>query len=118
MHSGVSPALILGLKRRTAVVDIGANPVDGDPPYKQMLLDGLCDVIGFEPQIDALAQLNAKKGPHEKYLPHAVGDGQTCTLHICHARGMTSLLEPDPGALQLFPEFPTWGAIKHKETIA
>ena len=33
----------------TAVVDIGANPIDGDPPYKGMLAAGLCTVIGFEP---------------------------------------------------------------------
>jgi hypothetical protein len=26
--------------RLTAVVDIGANPIDGDPPYKRMLAAG------------------------------------------------------------------------------
>jgi FkbM family methyltransferase len=110
-------ASILNLDRRTLVVDIGANPVDGDPPYREMLSKGLCGLIGFEPQTDALAKLNAKKGPHETYLPYAVGDGRPHTLHICQAPGMTSLLEPDREALEIFPEFPSWGTVKGTEPI-
>jgi len=49
--------------RLTAVVDIGANPIDGDPPYHEMLRKGLCTVTGFEPQPDALASLLQRKGP-------------------------------------------------------
>lgn len=115
----ISDALfsIINPTRRTAVVDIGANPVEGDPPYKAMLSKGLCDVIGFEPQADALAKLKEKKGPQETYLPHVVGDGQNHTLHICAASGMSSLFEPDPKALELFPEFSRWGAVKHKQTV-
>ena len=111
-------ASILNLSRRTAVVDVGANPIDGDPPYKAMLSKGLCDVIGFEPQLDALEKLKEKKGPRERYLPYAVGDGQTHTLHICQTSGMTSLLEPDPRGLDLFPEFQTWGTVKHKQQVS
>ena len=85
-------ASIVNLSRRTVVVDIGANPIDGEPPYKAMLSKGLCDVIGFEPQSAALAKLNEKKGPQEAYLPYAVGDGQNHTLHVCQASGMSSLL--------------------------
>jgi hypothetical protein len=28
---------LLGPARLTAIVDIGANPIDGDPPYLEML---------------------------------------------------------------------------------
>ena len=66
--------------RLTAVVDIGANPIDGNPPYKRMLDEGLCTVIGFEPQAGALAELNRRKGPREQYLRTAVGDGEEHTL--------------------------------------
>lgn len=93
---------LLGPQRLTEVVDIGANPIDGDPPYKPMLDAGLCHVTGFEPQQEALAELQRKKGPHERYLPYAVGDGNTHTLNICRASGMTSLFEPDPATLGLF----------------
>jgi FkbM family methyltransferase len=108
-----SLAQLLAPARPTAIVDIGANPVDGDPPYKRMLAAGLCDVVGFEPQAEALARLQAMAGPHERYLPLIVGDGTERTLHLCGLEGMTSLLVPDPAHLALFNLFPTWGEVKN-----
>ena len=105
---------ILKPARLTAVVDVGANPIDGDPPYKAMLAAGLCEVTGFEPLGPALARLEQKKGPHERYLPHALADGTQRTLHVCELEGMTSLLVPDPTHLALFNLFPTWGTVKER----
>ena len=93
---------ILQLERLTEVVDIGANPIDGEPPYKSMLSAELCRVTGFEPQESALAELLTKKSELERYLPYAVGDGETHILKICRASGMTSLFEPDATTLDLF----------------
>jgi FkbM family methyltransferase len=95
-------AEFLSPQRLTEVVDVGANLIDGEPPYTRMLAAGLCRVTGFEPQEQALLELLQKKGPHEHYLPYAVGDGGTHKLNICVASGMTSLLEPDPTTLSLF----------------
>jgi len=92
---------LLSPQRLTEVVDIGANPIDGQPPYAAMLSAGICNVTGFEPQEEALLELQQKKGPNEQYLPYAVGDGGTHTLNICFASGMTSLLEPDPATLSV-----------------
>jgi len=97
--------------RPTSVLDIGANLVDGDPPYQRMLDDGLCTVTGFEPQQRALAELEQRKGPMERYLPHVVGDGHTHRLKITKAEGMTSLLTPDENQLRLFNGFPFWGSV-------
>jgi FkbM family methyltransferase len=108
---------ILRPSRLTAVVDVGANPIDGDPPYKAMLAAGLCEVTGFEPQATALARLEQKKGPHERYLPYALADGRERTLHVCELEGMTSLLVPDPAHLALFNLFPTWGTVKQQIPI-
>jgi FkbM family methyltransferase len=105
---------ILAPQRPTAIVDVGANPIDGDPPYKAMLAAGLCEVTGFEPQAAALAKLQQKKGPRERYLPYALGDGTTRTLHVCEQDGLTSLLVPDPAHLALFNLFPIWGAVKER----
>ncbi len=97
--------------RTTHIVDIGANPVDGAPPYQPMMSAGLCRVTGFEPQAEALAELLVKKGASETYLPYAVGDGATHTLNICRASGMTSLLEPDPATLDLFEVLKPFGDV-------
>ena len=105
---------ILQPTRLTAVVDIGANPVDGDPPYKAMLEAGLCEVTGFEPQVAELQKLDRKKGPRERYLPYALADGTERILHVCELEGMSSLLVPDPAHLALFNLFPTWGTVKHQ----
>lgn len=100
-------------ERLTAVVDIGANPLnsDGAPPYKPLLDRRLCTVTGFEPQPDAHAALNAQKSDLETYLPYAVADGAAHTLHICAARGMSSLLPPDPRMLAVFPGFTDYGRV-------
>jgi protein O-GlcNAc transferase len=102
---------ILQLERLTEVVDIGANPIDGEPPYKPMLSGGLCRVTGFEPQESALAKLLTKKRELERYLPYAIGDGKTHTLKICHASGMTSLFEPDAITLDLFAALKPCGVV-------
>ncbi len=101
-----SPLLdLLQPARLTHVVDIGANPIDGDPPYKNLLASGLCRVTGFEPQQEALAQLNAAKSANETYLPFVVGDGGKGDLHLCRYSGWTSLLRPRQAALEVFPYF-------------
>jgi FkbM family methyltransferase len=107
-------AQILAPTRLTQIVDVGANPIDGDPPYKAMLAAGLCEIIGFEPQGPALARLEQKKGPRERYLPYALADGTQRILHVCELEGMTSLLVPDPAHLALFNLFPTWGTVKEQ----
>jgi len=108
---------LLATDRRTAVVDIGANPIDGDPPYAQMLRDGLCTVVGFEPQAEALAELHAAAGPHERYLPYAVGDGGEHELKVTWMNGMTSLLEPDVDRLSTLNEFARYGQVLSRSPI-
>jgi FkbM family methyltransferase len=104
--------------RWTAVVDVGANAVDGDPPYKAMLAAGPCLVVGFEPQTEASEELRRRQGPWAQYLPHALGDGQTHTLHMCRHSGMASLLAPDPERLALFPFLVPLGAVVRTEATA
>lgn len=108
---------ILRPARLTEIVDIGANPVDGDPPYRAMMTAGLARVTGFEPQPEALAELVAAKSDAETYLPYAVGDGKSHTLNICAASGMTSLLEPDPATLDLFEVLKPYGEVLQRVEI-
>ena len=107
----------LSPSRLLEVVDIGANPIDGDPPYKPLLDRGLCNVTGFEPQGAALKSLLERKGSHETYLPYAIFDGQEATLRVCNASGMTSLLEPDPGHLALFSVLEPYARVEREVKI-
>lgn len=94
-----------------AVVDVGANPLDDDAPYQLMLDAGLARVTGFEPQPAALDELHRRAGPHEQYLPYAVGDGDRHLLQLCASPGFASLLEPDPAQLALLVDFPRLAAV-------
>jgi FkbM family methyltransferase len=97
--------------RLTSVVDIGANPIDGDTPYKQMLQRRICRLIGFDPQPDALTRLNASKTDLETYLPYAIGDGEDHSLKICRGIGFASLFQPDAKVLTHFPRFSELGCV-------
>jgi FkbM family methyltransferase len=103
--------------RPSSIVDIGASPVDGRAPYKEMLDYGLCTVTGFEPQERPFAFLEQRKGPLERYLPHVVGDGREHRLKITQAEGMTSLLTPDENQLRLFTPFPEWGSVVEEREV-
>jgi FkbM family methyltransferase len=108
----------LGPMRLTAVVDIGANPIDGDPPYKDLLQKRGCRVTGFEPQPEALEILNQRKGDLETYLPNVIGDGKPATLRICRAPGMTSLYTPDAKMLKHFYGFSEWGTVVKEISVS
>lgn len=100
------------------ILDIGANPIDGDPPYLPLLAAGLARVTGFEPQHEALQRLQQQAGPHERYLPYALGDGGTHELVICTASGFSSILEPDPAQLELLVDFPRLAQVIDRRTVA
>jgi FkbM family methyltransferase len=99
------------------IIDIGANPIDGPAPYAACLEGGRAEVVGFEPNREALARLLARKSPRETYLPYAIGDGDRHTLNICQAPGMTSLLRPNAQVLGLFHVFPSWGQVVGVEEV-
>jgi FkbM family methyltransferase len=108
---------LTGADVRIKVIDIGANPINGPAPYESLLRSGEAEVVGFEPNPDALVELQKMKGPNEIYLPHAVGDGRQHVLNLCQAPGMTSLLSPNPQVLNLFRGFPEWGRIVATEKV-
>jgi len=113
MNTPISETMVDLLKpaARSAIIDVGANPLAEIPTYKDMLGRGLCTVVGFEPQAQGLAKLNAQKGPHETYLPYAVGDGQPGKLNLCHGVGMSSLLEPNPEVCNCLNVYPLYAKI-------
>lgn len=108
---------LLRPQQLTSVVDVGANPIDGETPYHSLLSQRVCTVTGFEPQPNALAVLNQRKSDLETYLPYVVGDGSAQTLHITRAPGMTSLFEPNFPVLDWFNGFSEWSAVLQKVPV-
>lgn len=102
---------LLRPSRLTAVVDVGANPIDGAPPYASMLAAGLCSVAGFEPQSQALDKLRAAAGQNERYFGCAVGDGTPKTLYRTRSEGMSSTLAPDKASLAAFHSLAEYGRV-------
>jgi FkbM family methyltransferase len=105
------------LEQPIQIVDVGANAVDGIPPYAELLKNNLAKVIGFEPNEEALSFLNKKKNSNETYLPYCLGDGKIHTLNLCKASGMSSLLMPNYELLNYFYGFPEWAKIEKKVEI-
>ena len=54
-------AKILDLEVNIDVVDIGASPSGGAPPYQSLIDNNCASVVGFEPDQDALDVLNNNK---------------------------------------------------------
>jgi FkbM family methyltransferase len=102
---------LLPLTCQLKVVDVGANPIDGEVAYGPLLAAGHTRIVGFEPNAEALAELNRRKGPNETYLPYAIGDGGRRLLRMCRRPGMTSILEPNHKVLSLFHGFSEWAEI-------
>ena len=108
---------MLDLSEQIDIVDIGANPIDGEPPYKKLLDANIVKVIGFEPNKDALIRLNKMKGPNETYIGKAVYDGSRQEIKLCRAQGMTSLLEPNAKLLEYLHGFSEWGLVEKRKQI-
>ncbi len=83
------------LHRLISVVDVGAAAIDSPPPYLPLLADGLCRVVGFEPQ----TALWPEQTEFVKTYPDIVGDGSEQTLYVSDAPGMTGLYRPSPPML-------------------
>lgn len=84
----------LPFNRRTRIVDVGANPMAEEAPYAPLLRLGACDVVGFEPQPAAFAELQKIRSDRETYFPFAVGDGSRQELRVYRDHGFASVLDP------------------------
>ena len=105
LRSHLPPELTL------SVVDIGAAAIDGPAPYAPLVGAQGGHVLGFEPNQQALARLNAQGTPRATWLGDAVGNGTPGVLKLCRIPGMSSLLEPDMDILQHFHGFPQWAEV-------
>ena len=91
---------ILPSFQKLKIVDIGANEIEGQPEYLDLLQLGQCSLVGFEPQFDTVPMDPEKTQPNVQYLPHAIGDGDETEFFQTRHSGFSSTLPPDPTAAQ------------------
>ena len=108
---------LTGHSPKQKVVDVGAMQIAGDPVYAPLLAGQDSELVGFEPNRQALAELQKEKHPRKTFLPYAIGDGTLGTFHICAASDMSSLLRPNPDVMKLFHGFPVWAQVVGLEPI-
>ncbi len=77
------------------IVDVGANPIEGDPSYLHLLAHGQAEVVGFEPNPEAHQELLSKAASNETYHCLALGDGGQERLFLTRHSGFSSLFQPD-----------------------
>lgn len=100
---------IINPKEPIVVCDIGASPVDPTPFIDDLINNTNSILYGFEPNEDEFKKLTQTE--KKKYFNIAVGNGNTETLNICVAPGMSSVLKPDYQYLNLFHGFAEWAKI-------
>jgi FkbM family methyltransferase len=100
----------LGLDKPLVIADIGAAHYGEPDAFADLAARGHARKFGFEPEEACFNDLVRTNNERQTYLPYALGDGGMHTLHICPA-GMTSLLEPDPAALNFFNGFEGFGQV-------
>ena len=105
------------IKNETPLVicDIGASPVDSTTFIDKLFNNVNCFLYGFEPNEEEFKKLDSTD--KKKYFNYAIGNGQSETLNICSAPGMTSILEPDFEYLELFHGFSDWAKVTKKVKI-
>jgi FkbM family methyltransferase len=85
---------------RIRIVDVGAMP-EGEDRYQDLIVSGLAEVTGFEPNPEQFARLAGRPGPY-RYLPVFLGSGGPAAFNLARYPGCSSLLAPDPRVIDLF----------------
>ncbi len=95
--------LLDGAAPKIKIADVGALPIEGmTNSWASLVEQGLCEIIGFEPNEEGCAKLNAEAKPSQRYLPYAVGDGKPATFRQCNFPMTSSLFEPNAALLDSF----------------
>ena len=78
------------------VVDVGAHWNGAEElAYRTLVKREMAEVVGFEPNTEECAKLNALGMKNHAYLPLAIGDGTSQTFHVTRFGQASSLRRPD-----------------------
>jgi FkbM family methyltransferase len=83
------------------VLDVGARWGNADAWYR---LAPLARIVGFEPEPDECARLNAAARPGERFVQLALGaESGKATIHVTKEPGCSSLYAPDTEVVKRYP---------------
>ena len=84
------------------ILDIGAQVLEGeDDPFRPLLANGGCRVIGVEP-LEETHEARLRHDPGWEMLPHFAGDGSRRTFFETESGSTSSLYEPNQDAIRDF----------------
>jgi len=83
------------------IVDAGAAAYGVDP-YDNLSRQGLCHVVGFEPNREDCEKRNATRMTNHIYLPYALGDGRERRFFLCNNPLTSSFYKPNSALLDKF----------------
>jgi len=104
---------LLALEDHVRIVDVGANGIEGDPPYQKLMECGLAHLTGFEPQAETVALASADC----THLPWALGDGNPIDFRRCLHSGFSSSLEPARETMAVFSQYAPNATVLERATL-
>jgi len=81
------------------IIDVGAADY-GDKLFDNLIQQGACDIVGFEPDEEQCKKLNEMG--NGRFLPYFIGDGEEYTFYECKFGAASSIYEPN---LELLSKF-------------
>ncbi|MEM8951345.1 MAG: FkbM family methyltransferase [Pseudomonadota bacterium] len=84
------------------ITDVGAMQIGGYECWHKLIDRGLAILLGFEPQEEECRRRNAESKPGCRYLPEALGDGETWPFHHCDYAATSSIYEPNHDFIRQF----------------
>lgn len=115
MSEGILP-LLDGPPPPIKIVDVGAMDL-GETAFARLLDIPTATIVGFEPNPEECAKLNASPSSGRRYLPYFIGDGSKRTFHWCEWAATSSLYPPNRRLLDRFTNLPELVRVKGTEEV-
>lgn len=118
INDGNEFEILVGLKTRIEIMDIGAACIAEVPVYKKLIDRGVAHLHAFEGDERQIPKIKETYGTRVSLYPFYLYDGSEQTVHVAHAEsGMTSVLMPKERSLKFFNGFEYFGRIISKEKL-
>lgn len=87
---------------RLRLIEVGAAATEATSPYDPLVDAGIAEVLAFDPDAAACAELLALHPTGWTIVQEALGDGGELPFHLCRSPYCSSLYPPDMAMARLF----------------